>query len=247
MPHLYIGKTVAGRRLRHYSHPALAMPGSGAQATAATLTAHSRFHKARAVLPPPCSDADAAALAAEQPSRAGAERGPGGRSRDTTSHDLVGLDAPARTKAGVAHLLFAHKRISIVPSGGRRRNRLRRGRRYLKALVLPVDFPQLLRQGRSSLLWGARLRAAARRGSASWSVRRSPSRGGKTSPTRGLVRVRARRGRASRSASHRRRGFGRARAGVPGWRDGACRRPARLTGRRAARPGSGAASRRRPG
>jgi hypothetical protein len=107
--------------------------------------------------------------------------------------------------------------------------------------------PQLLRQGRSSLLWGARLRAAARRGSASWPVRRSPSRGGQTSPTRGFVRVRARRGRASRSASPRRRGFGRARAGVPGWRDGACRRPARLTGRRAARPGSGAASRRRPG
>ena len=45
------------------------------------LPRHFPNHEARAVSPPPCAGDDAAALGAEQSSRAGAERGPRGRSR----------------------------------------------------------------------------------------------------------------------------------------------------------------------
>ncbi len=56
-------------------------PRAIAHGTWVWLPRHFPNHEARAVLPPPCAGDDAAALGAEQPSRAGAERGPRGRSR----------------------------------------------------------------------------------------------------------------------------------------------------------------------
>ena len=51
-------------------------------------------HEARAVLRPPCAGDDAAALSAEQPSRAGAERGPRGRSRTNPVMPAQALPPP---------------------------------------------------------------------------------------------------------------------------------------------------------
>lgn len=58
-------------------------------------TPRCRIHAARAVLPPPCTGNDSAAVGAEQASTACAEPGPRGRSRDTIGHDELAEARPA--------------------------------------------------------------------------------------------------------------------------------------------------------